>query len=690
MLGGLILSAALWSGKIPGLSHLIHQGEADWVDRVATFVAPAPENENLIFLGIDEASISLSGLDQAQIAQSEVLPLMQQRFPWNRRVWAATIDRLADAGVKLIVLDLLFGQPSNDSDADTAFAEAIARHRSIIVLAASWQPQGNDRGGEQNILNLPHDEYLGPEENETKFGYVNFWPSADGIVRESRYRISMQEAQLNDLERHPDEEVYESLAAVVCRTLGALPPDGPKRLRYAVRGKELQGVKTRSIENVYAPKSIYGIFDEVIWQDNYGGGEFFKDKVVLVGPAAPQFHDSHPTPAGLVLGAQLHLQSIGCLLAGSFLHDAPWYWHWLGMLGMAMVGSLLVMCVKNPVVVVVLSLVAVGVWVVGVVFIANQTSLLAGGVSGVMGLSLVVFFGQSFAFLQERVERNRLFAQLSRSVSKDVAAAMVRSPDGYIDTAKGGRRRIVVLFSDVRGFTKRSERENPETLVAQLNEYLTRMVEIIFAHGGTLDKFIGDAIMATWGGLEDTRENVMAAAAVKAAMEMCVDLDRLNAKWKEEGREPFEAGIGIHIGDAVIGEVGSRQRSDFTAIGDAVNLASRIEGMTKMLQVPILVSGEVARLQSSKDGLCSLGRFRVKGRSEPVEILATGIEGEDAFMEALARLGAGDLVSAEGVMLEISSDSKLSGPAKFYLQQMEVWKQIPKAEWDGVITLESK
>jgi len=128
-----------------------------------------------------------------------------------------------------------------------------------------------------------------------------------------------------------------------------------------------------------------------------------------------------------------------------------------------------------------------------------------------------------------------------------------------------------------------------------------------------------------------------------------------------------------------------------TDLGAGVGVTcQRIEGMTKMLQVPILVSGEMARLQSSKDGLCSLGRFRVKGRSEPVEIVAAGIEKEDAFREALTRLGAGDLVSAEGVMLEVSSDSKLSGPAQFYLQQLEVWKRIPKAEWDGVITLESK
>jgi adenylate cyclase len=267
---------------------------------------------------------------------------------------------------------------------------------------------------------------------------------------------------------------------------------------------------------------------------------------------------------------------------------------------------------------------------------------------------------------------------------------MVKSPDGYLDSAKGGRRRIVVLFSDVRDFTARSERENPEALVTQLNEYLSRMVEIIFKHGGTLDKFIGDAIMATWGGLEDSQPAVMAKEALTAAGEMREELTRLNLKWEAEGREGFEAGIGMHIGVAVVGEVGSRARSDFTAIGDAVNLASRIEGITKMMQVPILVSGEIAALQSDRKGICSLGRFRVKGRNEPVEIAAAFVRDEEAFLDGLARLDSGDLVSAEGVLLEVARGSDLAGPAKFYLQQMEVWKRVPLDEWDGVVTLDSK
>jgi adenylate cyclase len=697
-------------------------------------VAPAPERDELVFLGIDEPSLSLSAIDE-EAREGEVLRHFRQQWPWSRAVWAAAIERLGSAGARMIVIDIALknlsvspeeqafmealgglagaledrlptegdeglrgamqtvnqalGQLSTSQGAEAALIGAIEKHRDKVVLAAYLEEKPPDEyGGVLTTFAEPNEEYLGPLEDETMFGFVNFWHSADGNVRTTTYRLSLREA--NALERHPDEYVYESIAAVVGRQLGVLPPDGSQRLRFAVRGKVENGRKVRDIASVYPPLSLYRIFHEPDWESEFGGGTFFKDKIIVIGPSAPIFQDKHATPAGTVDGGQLHLQAIGCLLAGAFLHDAPPYWAWVGLFGMALVGWLLVSWLKNPVGVVVLTALAGVFWLISGIFIADQTSLLIGGVPGVLGLGGVVLFGQSFESLQARIERNRLFGQLSRSVSRDVAVAMVRSPDGYIDSARGGRRTVVVLFSDVRGFTKRSERENPETLVAQLNEYLSKLVEIIFAHGGTLDKFIGDAILATWGGLEDTRPGDMAAAAVKAAVEMCEGLEELNAKWTEEGREPFEAGIGVHIGEAVIGEVGSRQRSDFTAIGDAVNLASRIEGMTKMMQVPILVSGEIAALQPGNRGLCPLGRFRVKGRSEPVEIVAAGVEEEEAFREALARFGQGDLVKVEDVMLEISADSSLSGPAKFYLQQMEVWKKVPKSEWDGVITLESK
>lgn len=687
MSGGLALASLLWSGKVPWLGQLVDSLDVSMQDSVSLMVSPAPEMEELVFLGIDEMSKDQSSLDPAVVAQSPPLQKMQQRIPWNRAVWAHVIERLVKAGASQVILDMDFAQPSDDPEADAALEEMIARYRDKVVLISIWQTRFDPYGARSTQMAEPLEEFLGPLEDETRFGYSNFYQADDGIVREAIYRMSMSEAQRNtELERHPDEHIYESLAAVVAREMGGLPPEGPMRLRFAVHGRDGR----REAAAVYAPRSLHEIFVPEMWQDNYDGGKFFEDKVVMIGAASPETQDVHSTPAGTIYGAQLHLQAISCLVHGAFLEPAPNWWSWAALFGMAMVGACLVLFVKNPYLVFVYLTVVAVVWVFGLVYWVDATSMLFSGISGLLGLTSVVLSGQSFEFLLERLERSRLYGQLSRTVSHDVAAAMVKSPDGYIDTARGGRRQIVVLFSDIRGFTARSERENPETLVTQLNEYLTSMVDIIFKHGGTLDKFIGDAIMATWGGLEDSRSEVMAEAAVAAAGEMRTELGRLNAKWEEEGREGFKAGIGIHIGDAVVGEVGSKSRSDFTAIGDAVNLASRIEGITKMLQVPILISGEMASLQHDRTKLCKLGRFRVDGRNEPVEIVAAHIQAGDSFKAALKKLNQGELVEAEDVLLELSPEDELAGAAKFYLKKMEIWKEVPRSEWDGVITLDSK
>jgi adenylate cyclase len=188
----------------------------------------------------------------------------------------------------------------------------------------------------------------------------------------------------------------------------------------------------------------------------------------------------------------------------------------------------------------------------------------------------------------------------------------------------GESRQITVLFSDIRGFTTLSERRTPQQVVELLNRYFSLQVEVIFRHGGSLDKFIGDAIMAFWGAPLDDAQH--AHNAVLAALEMAEVLQRFKRELNEIEAD-FDVGIGIHSGPAVVGLIGSEQRREYTAIGDTVNLASRIEGLTKGVS-RILVSRDTMELCGDAFDFQSFGSYKVKGREREVELFAPTNKGE--------------------------------------------------------------
>jgi adenylate cyclase len=190
--------------------------------------------------------------------------------------------------------------------------------------------------------------------------------------------------------------------------------------------------------------------------------------------------------------------------------------------------------------------------------------------------------------------------------------------------SRGGEsRQISILFSDIRGFTTLSEKRTPQEIVALLNRYFTLQVEVVFRHGGSLDKFIGDCIMAFWGAPLDDPNH--AKNAVAAALEMADVLQRFKHELGEQDAE-FDVGIGIHSGPAVIGLIGSDQRREYTAIGDTVNLGSRIEGLTKGVS-RILVSRDTMELCGDAFDFKSFGSFKVKGRDQEVELFSPSRKG---------------------------------------------------------------
>jgi adenylate cyclase len=234
----------------------------------------------------------------------------------------------------------------------------------------------------------------------------------------------------------------------------------------------------------------------------------------------------------------------------------------------------------------------------------------------VLAVAFATFGGTAYQYFVEGREKRQVKRTFSRFVSKDVYEQLVADPASA--RIGGARRDMSVLFADIRGFTTFTERGRPEEVVAQLNEYFSRMVSVVFEHRGTVDKFVGDMVMALFGApLADPDH---ADHAVQAALGMLDALGGLNARWAAEGGPPLEIGIGVNSGDMVAGIIGSDTVMSYTVIGDAVNLGSRLESLNKEYGTRLIISeGTRARLKGRYD-MRPLGAVTVKGKSEPVTI----------------------------------------------------------------------
>lgn len=213
-------------------------------------------------------------------------------------------------------------------------------------------------------------------------------------------------------------------------------------------------------------------------------------------------------------------------------------------------------------------------------------------------------------------ERGTLKEVLAKYLSRSVADQVIRS--GQVPRLHGDRRKVTVLFSDIRGFTKISDGMAPEQVVQLLNEYFERMIEVIFKYHGTLDKFIGDGLMAVFGApLDDLYQE---RNAVDAALEMQASLAELTERWQAQGFPALRIGIGINTGMAIVGNIGSNQRMEYTTIGDTVNLASRLESHTKVLETPILISEYTYVEVRNYFVMKTMGAVEIRGRTDPVTV----------------------------------------------------------------------
>jgi len=689
----LVVVAAHFLPDVPYLSDIWRsdQNVQDLLRREGRKTATRPD---FMFIGIDQESLEFQPFNQDQVANNRALQLMAAHpYPWSREVWALVLDRLFSAGARLVMFDIIF---SATNDGDPPFRAALDRYRDKVVIGANveFSTLGEHGIGPKTVW--PSSSLVPEPQKDDRVGYVVFFPDQlDQKIRSIRYTIT--ERQLALKAPFAGEPEFEALSARALEKLGH-SQDVPHDLRsHMLRFSDL---------DAYQPKKLWEILDDKMWHFNFHDGAVFRDKVIVIGMSAQVQHDVFDTPLSPETpGPILHLHTLAAAMAHEFVYTAPLTVGFITIIGGGILSWIVVAFIRRPFLCFV-TLVALATAYLGAVrvvydrfgfFVLVIPPLSVFLVSGLSGLG--------FEYALERIEKLRIRRTLERYVSKNIVKEILDNPGGFYSTMLGSRKPVTVLFSDLVGFTSLSEKADPVTLVSLLNRYLSAMVPMVFDNGGTLDKFIGDAIMAVWGNVSSHGAAEDAKAAVRAALGMRRELAKLNETWTAEGAKPLACGIGINHGEAVVGNIGSyepHERLDPTVIGDAVNLASRLEALTRVYAVDILVGRSAADLVRDDFYLRSVARVQVKGKTEPVEVFTLiGAHNDDvdpeflkwlqAYEEAIVKFRKRDFKDAKILFSQFLEFYPNDALGKMYLVSALEYEQSPPDEaWNAVEVFKKK
>jgi adenylate cyclase len=665
--------------------------ENSTVDYRVTYYRRAAVDPSLVFLAIDSTSVLMDATDPATIASSPPLASMARGFPYPRDFYAAVCDRLFGAEAKAVALDVDFQNPRPGDD---VFRAALEKYRGRFVLGMNFS---DDLQHGSPSLSLPPASLLPSQDpSDRLLGFLNFWPDSDGVVRHAQYRTNL-EAQ----DQQPDALKFPAFDSLAARAIGdagfgpRIPPSlEPRAIRFASLLK-------------FPTYSLYQIFEPHIWAATFQNGAYFHGKIVLVGPKGDWAKDQLATPIGQINGAEIHLNAMNALLEDDFLTFAS---DRVVMATIVLAGAVAFL----------LSLIFTQIawrFAVALIVLATYAGAIIAAYDGPGWLLPVlapvgVFGGATglgfiYDFVLNQVEKFQLRATFERYTSKNVAKYLLDHSSSYREMLAGMRRPVTILFSDVRNFTAMSEEAaaqgRTQHHVVKLNEYLTAMVDCVFREDGSLDKFIGDAVMAVWG---NTPYNFGpqgdAVRAVHSARAMLEEMRRLNAKWLAEGDTAWRIGIGLNHGDVIVGDMGSPQRKEFAVLGDAVNLASRLEGLTKSYGTDLLLGESVAEMVRDEFHLLSVGIVQVKGKSQAVPVFTVLDEKSAALSPEKRRYlhayeeGARAFRNRDfGGARELFGQALAAQPgdslASAYLASCETFlKTPPDSSWSGVHVMTEK
>ncbi|HEX7082292.1 MAG TPA: adenylate/guanylate cyclase domain-containing protein [Gammaproteobacteria bacterium] len=594
-----VLAAALaWFGTRHG--SWLAPGSA-WLEDVAfaNFSVRPPQNRDVVVVAITEDTLSR-------------LPF---RSPLDRGFLAGLIDELSRRQVRAVGLDIIFDQPTKPED-DEALLAAIARFPGPVVVAA-----GNAADGlTPRQLEFQHSYLEG-----RKVGFATMFSTA-GVVR-------------NIYPTFPGGSVsMPSFAAALAEAVGVDPPRAAVRLHFRL---DAAGSPPPPFIRSFPAHHLSSLPEG-----------WLADSIVLVGADLPN-EDRFRTPLSVLggehatmAGVEIHAQALAQLLDGTRYPAAPGWLEGALLLTAVSLGFALPFTGLGLLAKTILSIGAVlGYWAAGLVHFMHGGVLLP-PLGPPLGLLLSVGFGSAYARYEDRAEKRFIRQAFQRYVSPAVIEHILSDPRKL--GLGGEKRRMSFVFSDLAGFTTLAERHDPEVVVALLQGYFDGMLRIAFAHGGTVDRLVGDSVAILFGAPAEQPDH--AARAVRCA----VDIDRYCEAFRLTqaacGVEMGITRIGVHSGTAIVGNVGSTDRLHYTAHGDCVNVAARLESANKQLGTRLCISAETAQ-QCSDVSFRPVGDLVVKGKTEGLECVAPwdGLPAEhrDDYLAAYAALQRGDSASLE-------------------------------------------
>jgi adenylate cyclase len=715
--------------QIPFINHM----DSLIYDVKVRLTMPQGVESRVVILDIDEKSLAEQG-----------------RWPWGRDKLATLMDKLFDQyGIRLVGFDVVFAEPDESSglkslealakkelkdvagyqatlrelrpqlDHDARFAAAI-KNRPVILGYYFSSKEGGVSSGASPEAVFPAGTFNGrridftswvsfggnlPEFQKAAAGAGHFNPLVD-IDGTSR-RVPLLVEYKN--------QYYESLSLAMVRNLLGNPPiipgypdnapgsyaamewlelkaSGGTAMRIPVDENAATLIPYRGYQGSYPYISITDVLNGRVPKEKLAG------KVAVVGTTAPGLMDLRATPVGAAYpGVEIHANLIAGMLDGAIKHKPPYILGadvMLVLLAGAVMAFLLPMLspfratLVGLIVLLLLLSVNFSFW-----HVANVVLPLA---NGMIAIVLLYAMNMSWGYFVESRTKRQLTGLFGQYVPPELVEEMSRDPENY--SMAGRKAELTVLFSDIRGFTTISEGLEPNELASLMNEYLGAMTLVVRKHRGTLDKYIGDAIMAFWGAPVDDPEH--AKNAVLTGLEMHVALKELNKGLVERGWPELKIGVGVNTGPMTVGDMGSPVRQSYTVMGDAVNLGSRLEGITKQYGVGFIAGETTRELLKKEIVFRELDRVRVKGKEDPVAIYEpVGEEGKvprddmeeiKLWNQALRAYRGQEWDQAEVTLMNLQR-MKPRYLYDLYVKRVEhLRKEPPGDNWDGVTIFETK